>query len=228
MINFNCSSEPVIIASGKARLAGVLELPGNPSGVVLFTQRGGSRILCSRSNYLADQLHRAGLATLLVDLLSPSEDRDDKHRFDIELLGARLASATDWLAAESETKKFALGLLGTGIDAAAALRLAADRPGQIAAVVSRGGRPDLAGPDALARVRAPTLLIVGEEDRAVIELNRQALDQLNCEKDLAVIRGATPLREKQSALQEIARLTARWFKGYSGGEVRSAIRPRAC
>ncbi len=153
------------------------------------------------------------MATLLLDLIGMDEDTGEKHRSDIALLGTRLAAATDWLAAEPETNKLALGLFGSGSDAAAALQLAASRADRVAAVVSRGGRPDLAGPDALARVRAPTLLIVGEEDRALIEFNRQALDQLSCEKDLALIRGATYLFEEQRIQQEVARLAARWFKG---------------
>ncbi len=216
MINFTCSSEPVLIASGKATLAGVLELPPNPSGMVVFPQDNGARRLWPRNNYLANELRRAGLATLLLDLLGMDEDAGEKHRSDIALRGTRLAAATDWLAAEPETKKLALGLFGSGTDAAAALQLAASRADRIAAVVSRGGRPDLAGADALARVRAPTLLIVGEEDRALIEFNRRALDQLSCEKDLALIRGASYLFEEQRIQQEVARLAARWFKGYFG------------
>lgn len=226
MIGCTSSREPVLIASGKARLVGVLELPRNPAGMVLFTQSSGTRRPSRRSSYLADELRQAGLATLLLDLLGPDANGGDKHRADIALLGARLACAMDWLVAEPETKKLALGLFGTGSDAAAALQLAARRPEQIAAVVSGSGRPDLAGPYALARVRAPTLLIVGEEERAVIDQNRQALDQLSCEKDLAVIRGATHPRAEQGSLQETARLAARWFKGYFGGATRPATRPQ--
>ena len=216
MINFTCSSEPVLIASGKAALAGVLELPPNPSGMIVFPQDSSARRFWPRNNYLANELRRAGLATLLLDLIGMDEDGGEKHRSDIALRGTRLAAATDWLAAEPETKKLALGLFGSGSDAAAALQLAASRADRIAAVVSRGGRPDLAGADALARVRAPTLLIVGEEDRALIEFNRRALDQLSCEKDLALIRGASYVFEKQRIQQEVARLAARWFKGYLG------------
>jgi putative phosphoribosyl transferase len=216
VINFTYSSEPVLIASGEATLAGVLELPPNPSGMVLFPQHSGSHRLSPRSSYLAGEFRRAGLATLLLDLLGIDEDGGEKHQSDIAMLGTRLAAATDWLAAEPETKKLALGLFGTGSDAAAALQVAASRADRIAAVVSRGGRPDLAGPDALARVRAPTLLIVGEEDHELIEFNRRALDQLSCEKDLAVIRGATYPFAEQRIPPEVARLAARWFKGYFG------------
>ncbi len=225
MIGYRSSSEPVLIASGKGRLVGVLELPRNPTGMVLFTQHSDSRRLSARSSYLARELGHEGLATLLLDLDSPYEDGANKQGVDIALLAARLDCATDWICTEPETKKLALGLFGTGSDAAAALQLAARRPEQIAAVVSRSGRPDLAGPDALARVRAPTLLIVGEEDRAVIDHNRHALDQLNCEKDLAVIRGAKHPRAEQGSLQEIARLAARWFKGYFGGATSAAVWP---
>ena len=225
VINFNCSSEPVLIASGKTTLAGVLELPPNPSGMVVFPQNNGARRLWPRNNYLANELRRAGLATLLLDLIGMDEDTGEKHRSDIALLGTRLAAATDWLAAEPETKKLALGLFGSGSDAAAALQLAASRPERIAAVVVRSGRPDLAGADALARVRAPTLLIVGEEDCSVIGFNRRALDQLSCEKDLALIRGGTYPGEGQHTLHEIARLAARWFKGYFGGDVRPTFAP---
>ena len=227
MIDFTGSREPVLIASGKARLAGVLELPPNPCGMVLFTRDSGARRLSPGSNYFVDELRRAGLASLRLDPLGLDQHGGDAHRFDLAQLGSRLGAAIDWLAAEAETRALALGLFGTGCEAAAALQLAACRPEQIAAVVARGGWPDLAGPDALTRVRAPTLLIVGENDRSVIERNRQAFDQLSCEKDLAVIRGATYPSAQPGTLLEAARLAARWFKGYFGGGERPAIRPRA-
>ena len=223
MINFNYASEPVLINSGKTRLTGILDIPPGPCGIVLCPHDRGFHRLSPRSDYLADELRRAGLATLLLDLLGL--DEGDKHRSDIALLGARLAAAMDWLAAEPETRTLALGLLGTGSDAAAALQLAASRPERIAAVVVRSGRPDLAGAEALARVRAPTLLIVGEEDRSGIEFNRSALARLSCEKDLAVVRGGTNLGEQQHTLHEVARLAARWFKGYFGGDARPTCVP---
>jgi putative phosphoribosyl transferase len=170
--------------------------------------------LSPRNTYVAGELRRAGLGTLLLDLLSREEDSDDRHRFDIALLSARLGDAVRWLVQQPQTQGLALGLFGASTGAAAALQLAADRPEQIAAVVSRGGRPDLAGDDELARVRAPTLLIVGGEDHAVVELNRQALRDLSCEKELAVVRGATHLFEEPGTLKEVAQLAARWFKGY--------------
>ena len=190
--------------------------------MVLFAHGSGSSRLSPRNSYVAGELRRAGLGTLLLDLLSRDEDSEYEHRFDIALLGARLDDAARWLAEEPETKGLALGLFGASTGAAAALQLAASRPDEIAAVVSRGGRPDLAGREALARVRAPTLLIVGGEDHAVIELNRQALRELTCEKELAVVRGATHLFEEPGALAEVARLAARWFKGYLGTRRQSA------
>ena len=215
-MNVSSSSELVLVVSGTERLPGVLELPPGPRGMVLFAHGSGSSRLSPRNSYVAGELRRAGLGTLLLDLLSRDEDSEYEHRFDIALLGARLDDAARWLADEPETKGLALGLFGASTGAAAALQLAASRPDEIAAVVSRGGRPDLAGGEALARVRAPTLLIVGGEDHAVIEVNRQALRNLTCEKELAVVRGATHLFEKPGALAEVARLAARWFKGYLG------------
>ena len=221
-MNVPSSSELVLVVSGTERLPGVLELPPGPRGMVLFAHGSGSSRRSPRNSYVAGELRRAGLGTLLLDLLSRDEDSEYEHRFDIALLGARLDDAARWLADEPETKGLALGLFGASTGAAAALQLAASRPDEIAAVVSRGGRPDLAGGEALARVRAPTLLIVGGEDHAVIELNRQALRELTCEKELAVVRGATHLFEEPGALTEVARLAARWFKGYLGTRRQSA------
>ncbi len=216
MINFASSSELVHIASGKERLAGTLELPPRPRGLVLFAHGSGSGRPSPRDSYVAGELRRTGLGTLLLDLLSRDEDGDDGPRLDIALLSMRLGDAVRWLEQQPQTRDFGLGLFGASTSAAAALRLAAERPEKIAAVVSGGGRPDLAGPDELARVRAPTLLVVGGEDHAVVELNRQALRDLTCEKELAVLRGATHLFEEAGALKEVARLAARWFKGYLG------------
>lgn len=211
------SSERVLIASGKARLAGTLALPPNPSGLVLFAHGSGSGRLSPRDSYVAAELRGAGLGTVLLDLLSRDEASNDKFSFDIALLSQRLGDAVHWLAQQPETRGHALGLFSAGTGAAAALQLAAERPEQIAAVVSRGGRPDLASADELARVRAPTLLIVGSEDHAVVERNRQAMRDLSCEKELVVVRSATHLFEEPGALAEVARLAARWFKGYLGG-----------
>ena len=226
MIDYTGSSEPVLIASGKSTLTGVLELPPKSSGVVLYTRDSRARQQSPGSIYFVNELRRTGLASLRLEPPGPDKHGGDANRFDLAQLGSRLGAAIDWLAAEAETRMLAFGLFGTGSEAAAALRLAALRPAQIAAVVARGGRPDLAGPDTLTRVCAPTLLIVGEDDRSVIECNRLALNQLGCEKDLAVIRGATYPLAQPGALQEAARLAARWFKGYLGGEAGLSISPR--
>ncbi len=214
MINAAFPSESVQITSGQTRLAGTLELPPSPRGLVLFAHGSGSSRLSPRNSFVAGELRRAGLGTMLLDLLSAEEESGDRHRFDIALLSARLGDAVLWLAQQPQTSGLALGLFGASTGAAAALQLAAGRPESVAAVVSRGGRPDLAGDDDLARVRAPTLLIVGGEDHTVVELNRQALRDLTCEKELVVVRGATHLFEEPGALPEVARLAARWFRGY--------------
>ena len=222
MISFTGPGEPVRITSDGSSFAGVLELPPSPWGMVLYAQGRGRRSVLRESGYLADQFRRAGLATLQFDFSNPDEDGRARHGFDLALLDARMGAASDWIAAQPQTNKLALGLFGAGKEAAAALRLAADRPDRVAAVVSRSGRPDLAGEDALARVRAATLLIVDEEDRAAIERNRKALHRLNCEKDLALIPGAGYPSKRLGAALEAARLAARWFKGYFGGDTRSA------
>jgi putative phosphoribosyl transferase len=220
MMDFTGSSEPVLIASGKTRLAGVLELPPNPSGLVLYTRDSGVRHPSSGSSHFVNELRRAGLASLRLEPPGLDKHGSDANRFDLGLLGSRLSAATDWLAAEAETRALMFGLFGTGAEAAAALQIAARRPEHVAAVVARGGRLDLADADALSRVRAPTLLIVGEDDGSAITYNRRALNQLGCEKDLAVIRGATYPTAQPGVLQEAARLAVRWFKGYLGGATR--------
>ena len=218
MINVWPSNELVLISSGKVRLPGMLTLPQDPRGMVLFTHGSGSGRLSPHDNNIAGEFRRAGLWTLQLGLSGHDTDIADNDRIDDALIGARLGDAVNWLAGEPETKRLAIGLFGTRKGSAAALQLAACRPEQIAAVVSRGGRPDLAGGHALARVRAPTLLIVGGEDHGVVEHNRQALGELACEKELAVVRGATHLFEERGALAEVARLAARWFKGYLGAQ----------
>ena len=203
-------------------MAGVLELPRLPGGVVLLARERGAR-----SSHLRDQLHRAGLATLLLPLHAPARERDAGAQSGIETLCSRLAAAADWLAAERDTMQLALGVHGGGEDGAAALRLAASHSEQVVALVLRGARPDLAGADVLARVRAPTLLIVGEQDGSAIEYNRGALQQLRCEKDLSVLRGPICANSSPRALDESAQLAARWFRGYFGGSAPAAGYPRA-
>jgi len=204
----------VHIDSGTATMEGMLELPQVASGVVLFAHGSGSSRLSPRNNHVAHVLRDAGIGTLLLDLLTPYEDRQYHNRFDISLLTGRLRAAAAWLGAQDATAPLPLGLFGASTGAAAALQLAADPAVPVAAVVSRGGRPDLAGSDALRAVEAPTLLIVGGADEPVIALNRQAYAELGCVKRLAIVPGATHLFEEPGTLEEVARLAAEWFTTY--------------
>lgn len=201
---------PVTVPAGTVDLDGMLELPATPIGVVLFAHGSGSGRFSPRNNYVAAQLRAAGVATLLLDLLTPQETAVQQNRFDIALLTRRLHAAATWLGTEPLSAPLPLGLFGASTGAAAALRLAADSGSGVAAVVSRGGRPDLAGP-ALAQVDAPTLLIVGGEDGMVIDLNRQALAALRCEKELAIVPGAGHLFEQEGTLEQVAALACAWF-----------------
>lgn len=205
------------IAAGASRIEGMLELPPTPIGVVLFAHGSGSGRFSPRNNHVAARLRDAGLATLLLDLLSPHEDESRENRFDIGLLAERLGLAASWLGTEPVTAPLPLGLFGASTGAAAALQLAARDGSGIAAVVSRGGRPDLASEDALAVVSAPTLLIVGGDDGVVVELNRQAHAALRCERQLLVIPGATHLFEEEGKLDEVAEAAADWFVRFLGG-----------
>lgn len=190
---------------------GTLDLPTGASGVVLFAHGSGSSRFSPRNNFVAGALRNAGIGTLLMDLLTPAEDEIYRTRFNITLLTERLGLAADWLAAQPASSKLALGLFGASTGAAAALQLAAERKDGVAAVVSRGGRPDLAGQVALARVKAPTLLIVGGRDEGVIELNEAAYLSLNCKKRIDIVPGATHLFEEAGTLEEVARLARDWF-----------------
>lgn len=207
----------VRVPAGPVALEGNLDIPAGARGIVLFAHGSGSSRFSPRNRAVAQTLRSAGLATLLIDLLTPDEEAIDmrtRHlRFDIDLLARRLADTTDWLAQAPETRRLRIGYFGSSTGAAAALVAAAQRPDLIGAVVSRGGRPDLAGA-ALARVRAPTLLIVGGNDVPVIPLNEEALAQLGGEKQLFIVPGATHLFEEPGALEEVARLAARWFERY--------------
>jgi dienelactone hydrolase len=205
---------PVVVPAGAAQLDGDLAVPERARGMVLFAHGSGSSRRSPRNVRVAGALQDAGFGTLLLDLLTPDEERVDvgtrQHRFDIALLAARLTSAADWLAAEGGTSQLRLATFGASTGAAAALITAAERPDRITAVVSRGGRPDLAG-DALARVRAPTLLIVGGADRRVLELNRAAAARLTPEHEVSVVPGATHLFEERGALEEVIARTATWL-----------------
>jgi putative phosphoribosyl transferase len=202
-----------------ATLQGDLVVPEGAAGIVVFAHGSGSSRHSPRNRQVAAGLNQVGLATLLVDLLTPAEEQIDlvtaEHRFDIDLLVGRLVGVIDWLRRDSAASP-PLGLFGASTGAAAALVAAAERPEAVAAVVSRGGRPDLAGP-ALAHVRAPTLLIVGGADPTVLDLNKQAFELLQAEKQLVVIPGATHLFEEPGALEEVARLAAEWFTRHLGG-----------
>ncbi|MDC8758378.1 phosphoribosyltransferase family protein [Janthinobacterium fluminis] len=201
------------------QLDGVLMLPAKPKGVVLFAHGSGSGRLSPRNNAVASALCEAGMAALLLDLLNPQEEKDFYNRFDITLLTQRLGKAADWLAHHDATRGLPLGLFGASTGAAAALQLAAWRGTDIAAVVSRGGRPDMAGRPALEQVRAPTLLIVGGLDNDVIDLNRMAFSALHSDKQLEVINGAGHLFEEPGALQAVAALATSWFSRQFVGKV---------
>jgi putative phosphoribosyl transferase len=198
-------------------LEGNLLLPANASGVVLFAHGSGSSRFSSRNRYVAEQLREAGLGTLLIDLLTPEEEQIDMRtahlRFDIELLADRLLGAIEWLDQEKATRTMKAGLFGASTGGGAALVAAARRPDRIAAVVSRGGRPDLAGAS-LPRVEAPTLLIVGGDDTPVIAMNRDAYRQMQCVRRLEIVPGATHLFEEPGALEQVARLAGGWFMQY--------------
>jgi putative phosphoribosyl transferase len=191
-------------------LPALVGLPPAPCGLVIFAHGSGSGRLSPRNNAVAAELRAAGLATLLFDLLTPAEARDRDNVFDIGLLAARLAEAARWAGQEPDLAPLRIGYFGASTGAAAALVAAAERFSPAAAVVSRGGRPDLAG-DALPDVRAPTLLIVGGDDQRVLELNREAFDALRCERQLAVVPGATHLFEEPGTLEEVTALARDWF-----------------
>jgi putative phosphoribosyl transferase len=200
----------VEIPSGRRRLGGILTVPERAEGVVAFAHGSGSGRLSPRNQFVARALQEASLATLLLDLLEEEEAEDREKVFDIELLAERLQGAADWLNQQPETRALRLGYFGASTGAGAALVAAARQPGAVGPVVSRGGRPDLAG-RYLPLVQAPTLLIVGGNDDVVIELNEQAQRVLRCPCELVIIPGATHLFEEPGALEEVARLAAEWF-----------------
>ncbi len=207
------------VPAGPVTLEGNLSVPDDAQGVVPFAHGSGSGRHSPRNRYVAGALREAGLATLLIDLLTPEEEEVDlrtRHlRFDIGLLADRLAGATDWLAQDRNTQNLRVGYFGASTGAGAALLAAAERPEAVGAVVSRGGRPDLAG-EALPHVAAPTLLIVGGEDAPVIGMNREAFARIRSEKKLEVVPGATHLFEEPGKLEEVARLAAGWFACHLG------------
>jgi dienelactone hydrolase len=205
----------VAIPVNGVKLEGMLVVPQRAKGVVLFVHGSGSSRLSPRNNFVADNLNEAGYGILLMDLLTKQEDAKYENRFDIDLLTWRLERATQWLMEQPHCSALDIGYFGASTGAAAALNAAATFGSTIGAVVSRGGRPDLAK-EALANVQSPTLLIVGGLDDVVIDLNRQAYEKLKSEKHLAIVKGATHLFEEPGALQEVARLAAAWFRRYLG------------
>ena len=203
------------IRSGTVTLDGDLTIPAGAVGIVLFAHGSGSSRHSPRNQFVARAIREAGIATLLFDLLTQEEEGEDdvtgRLRFDIGLLAGRLVEASRWVANQTETQKLRIGYFGASTGGAAALVAAAEIGPTVGAVVSRGGRPDLAGA-AMEDVKSPVLLIVGERDETVLELNRSAYARLRCEKELAVIHRATHLFEEPGALEEVARLAADWFR----------------
>jgi dienelactone hydrolase len=207
--------EDVTVATAGVEVDGLLATYPGVTGIVVFAHGSGSSRHSPRNLVVAEELHRRGLATLLFDLLTPEEGRADEltaeQRFDIDLLTRRLTGAVDWLATRGETADLRVGLFGASTGAAAALRTAAERPDGVHGVVSRGGRPDLAGTEALQLVRAPTLLIVGGEDTDVLRLNQDAADRLTAPNRIHVVPHATHLFEERGAIEEVSDAAAEWF-----------------
>lgn len=206
----------VEIPLGETTLAGILQFPKKPTGIVLFAHGSGSSRLSPRNNYVAKSLNQVGLATLLFDLLTEDEDKIDEltreYRFNIPLLAKRLVQATDWVLKQPNLKTLPIGYFGASTGAGAAL-IAASQQTAVKAIVSRGGRPDLAE-QALPLVKATTLLIVGELDPEVIDLNLQAQARLRCKNELKIVPGATHLFEEPGTLDEVTALANEWFKRY--------------
>ena len=204
----------VQFSAGRATLSGSLTIPENSGAIVLFAHGSGSSRHSPRNQFVASTLNRAGLGTLLFDLLTAEEEALDihtrEHRFNISLLAQRLVNATKWVRQQEQTRNLRIGYFGSSTGGAAALVAAAELQEDAGAVVSRGGRPDLAG-DALPKVQAPTLLIVGGNDDVVIELNEMARDQIRCEVKLEIIPGATHLFEEPGSLEQVAKLASAWF-----------------
>lgn len=199
----------------KISLKGELALPGKANAIVVFSHGSGSSRFSNRNRRVAEYLNTKNLGTLLFDLLTEEEDKTYSNRFDIELLSKRLAGAAEWLEKFPAARECRIGFFGASTGAASALQAAAGLP-QIGAVVSRGGRPDLAM-DRLAKVKAPTLLIVGSLDHDVLEMNRDAYKQLTCKKKLEVVQGATHLFEEPGKMEIVSELAGSWFEKYLGG-----------
>jgi dienelactone hydrolase len=208
---------PVTVPVDGQSLSGDLTMPLNPQGIVLFAHGSGSSRHSSRNRYVARMLEHSGLATLLIDLLTPEEevidDQTAEYRFDIPMLAGRLVTIVDWLRQRKDAASLSIGLFGASTGGGAALIAAAQRPQQVAAVVSRGGRPDLAG-EVLPKVKTPTMLIVGGFDTPVIQMNRDAMKQMRGEVRLEIVPGATHLFEEPGTLEKVAHLAGDWFTSH--------------
>lgn len=219
------NSTEIVIPTHTATLSGILNVPSGAKGIIAFVHGSGSSRFSSRNRSVAKELNVSGFATLLFDLLSADENVVDnltaEFRFNIPMLSRRLIQAVDWLAQESATSALPVGLFGASTGAAAALITAAERPQRVRAVVSRGGRVDMADV-ALAKVRAPTLLVVGELDHQVVNLNKQVEARLVCEHQLVLVPGATHLFEEPGALERVSRLASDWFTRHLGPHPRLA------
>lgn len=210
-------TEPVKIPAGSVKLKGDLLIPENATGIVVFAHGSGSSRFSPRNQHVASILHDSGLATLLFDLLTDEEDKLDsqtrQYRFDIDLLTKRLVVVTDWVLSNYALRKMNIGYFGASTGAAAAIKAAVLRPNAVNAVVSRGGRPDLAG-ESLSLLQSPLLLIVGGQDYEVIQLNAEALKEVPAEKKLSIVPGATHLFEEPGALDAAGQLAASWFQRF--------------
>jgi dienelactone hydrolase len=206
-------NDTILIPAGKVQLPGDLIIPENAIGLVIFSHGSGSSRLSTRNRAVAQYLQGQGLATLLFDLLTPAEDQDYQKRFEIPLLTERLVSVTDWVFHNKRTSSFNVGYFGASTGAASALGAAAVLENKVKAVVSRGGRPDMAIP-VLPKVTAPVLLLVGSNDVPVIDLNQQAYDHISGKKEMKLIPGATHLFEERGTLEQVSELAAEWFRKY--------------
>jgi putative phosphoribosyl transferase len=209
------------VPAGAIELEALCGIPDGAAGIVLFAHGSGSSRHSPRNSFVADALQRSGIATVLLDLLTEREAADRANVFDVAFLATRLRAVTDWVRAQAETRQLPVGYFGASTGAAAAL-IAAASDSAVAAVVSRGGRPDLADV-ALGRVQAPTLLIVGGDDHVVIRLNEEAYARLCCEKEMRIVAGAGHLFEESGTLEEVVRLATKWYERYLRGDERRAI-----
>lgn len=208
------TTQAIEIPVSGARLQGDLTVPEKVQGLVIFSHGSGSSRKSPRNRFVAAQLQKKGLATLLLDLLTEQEDEVYETRFDIDFLSRRLLEVVDWTMKNPSSKGLHIGLFGASTGAASALRVAGELGKSVKAVVSKGGRPDLAGDRFLAKVVAPTLLLVGGLDFGVIELNQAAFEQMTCVKKLEIVSGATHLFEEPGKLEEVALLASEWFEKY--------------